>query len=83
MMAPVLSVIPNREILSFTNTHPALKGKFKYSSDGSQFDLKTKKSQNLFLKLLNDDFLQSELTKKYYESVAKDNIEEAVAESAA
>ena len=81
--SPVLSVIPNREILSFTNTHPALKGKFKYSSDGSQFDLKTKKSQNLFLKLLNDDFLQSELTKKYYESVAKDNIEEAVAESAA
>lgn len=81
--SPVLSVIPNSNILSFTNTHPALKGKFKYSSDGSQFDLKTKKSQNLFLKLLNDDFLQSELTKIYYESVAKDNVEAEDAENSA
>jgi hypothetical protein len=73
--SPVLGVIPNAEVISFTSTHPALKGKFKYSEDGSQLDLKTKKSQNLFLKLLNDDFLQSELTKRYYESVAKDDIE--------
>lgn len=73
--SPVLSVIPNSQVISFTNTHPALKGKFKYSSDGTQFDLKTKKSQNLFLKLLNDDYLQSELTKKYYDSVAKDGVD--------
>lgn len=72
--SPVLK-ISSSDILAFTNTHPALKGKFRYSSDNSQLDLKTKKSQDLFLKLLNDDFLQSELTKKYYESVAKDDIE--------
>lgn len=73
--SPVLNVIPNTQVISFTNTHPALKGKFKYSGDGSQLNLKTKKSQNLFLKLLNDDFLQSELTKKYYDSIAKDSVD--------
>lgn len=73
--SPVLNVIPNDQIISFTKNHPALKKKFKYNKDDSQFDLKTKKSQNLFLKLLNDDFLQSELTKKYYDSIAKDSID--------
>lgn len=75
--SPVLGRIPNTQIISFTSTHPALKGKFKYSSDGNKIELKTKTSQNLFLKLLNDDFLQSELTKRYYDSIAKDNIETA------
>lgn len=73
--SPVLGVIPNSQIISFTNTHPALKGAFKYSEDGNQLNLKTKKSQNLFLKLLNDDFLQSELTKRFYDSIAKDSME--------
>lgn len=81
--SPVLSVIPNNQIILFSNTHPALRGKFKYSRDGTQLNLNTQKSQNLFLKLLNDDFLQSELTKKYYESVAKDNVNEAQEEMAA
>lgn len=74
--SPVLGIIPNTQIISFTKNHPALKDKFKYSEDGNQFNLKTKKAQNLFLKLLNDDFLQSELTKLYYDSVAKDSIED-------
>ena len=72
--SPVLGVIPNATIIGFSNSHPALRGKFKYSADGNQLDLKTKKSQNLFLKLLNDDFLQSELTKIFYDSLAKDSI---------
>ncbi len=75
--SPVLGRIPNAQIIGFTNTHPALKGKFKYSDDGSQLNLKTKKSQDLFLKLLNDDFLQSELTKLYYDSIAKDSVNES------
>lgn len=75
--SPVLGKIPNEQIIGFTNMHPALRGKFKYSSDGTQINLITKKSQNLFLKLLNDDFLQSELTRLYYDSIAKDSIEEA------
>lgn len=75
--SPVLGRIPNSQIIEFTNIHPALRGRFKYSDDGAQINLKTKKSQNLFLKLLNDDFLQSELTRLYYDSIAKDNIGEA------
>ena len=75
--SPVLGVIPNSEIIDFTNTHPALAGNFKYSNDGSKLNLKTKKSQDLFLKLLTDDFLQSALTKLFYDSIAKDSIESA------
>jgi len=80
--SPVLGIIPNSAIISFTNTHPALKGKFKLNSNGTKLNLKTKISQNLFLKLLNDDFLQSELTKKYYDSIAKDTVEGEEAEVA-
>ena len=72
--SPVLGKIPNEQIIFFTNSHPALRGKFKYSDDGTQLNLKTKTSQNLFLKLLNDDFLQSELTNLYYDSIAKDSV---------
>lgn len=72
--SPVLGVIPNAQVITFVNTHPALRGKFKLSEDGTKIKLDTKISQNLFLKLLSDDFLQSELTKRYYESLAKDNL---------
>ena len=37
--------------------------------------LDTKTSKQLFIKLLNDDFLTSELTRLYYDSLAKDFIE--------
>ncbi len=77
--SPVLGKIPNAQVIGFTKSHPALRGKFKYSDDGSQINLKTKTSQNLFLKLLNDDFLQSELTRLYYDSIAKDSVDEAEA----
>ena len=73
--SPVLGKIPNRQVIGFTKSHPALQGKFKYSDDGRQINLKTKKSQSLFLKLLNDDFLQSELTRLYYDSIAKDSVD--------
>jgi len=73
--SPVLGVIPNEQVITFVNTHPALRGKFKLSEDGTKIKLDTKVSQNLFLKLLNDDFLQSELTKRYYASLAKDNLD--------
>lgn len=72
--SPVLGVIPNEQVIAFVDAHPALRGKFRLSDDGSQLRLDTKVSQDLFLKLLNDDFLQSELTKRYYASLAKDNL---------
>lgn len=73
--SPVLGVIPNAQVIAFVDTHPALRGKFKLSNDGLKIKLDTKISQNLFLKLLNDDFLQSELTKRYYASLAKDKLD--------
>ena len=72
--SPVLGIIPNQDIINFTKYHPALKDKFKYNAENTKINLNSKKSQNLFLKLLNDDFLQSELTKRYYDSIAKDSI---------
>lgn len=72
--SPVLGVIPNAQVISFVQTHPAVRGKFKLSPDGAKLRLDTKVSQDLFLKLLNDDFLQSELTKRYYASLAKDSV---------
>jgi hypothetical protein len=73
--SPVLGVIPNAQVIAFVGAHPALKGKFRLSDDGAKLKLDTKVSQDLFLKLLNDDFLQSELTKRYYASLAKDNLD--------
>lgn len=73
--SPVLKErIPNKEIIRFTKNHPVIKGKIKYNSDGSKIQLDTKVSKNLFVKLLNDDFLTSELTQLYYDSLAKDGI---------
>lgn len=77
--SPVLGVIPNEQVIAFISSHPALRGKFTLGAGGTRLKLDTKVSQNLFLKLLNDDFLQSELTKRYYASLAKDNMETDVA----
>ena len=66
--------IPKDVIVDFTKTNPGLKGAFKYSEDGTTIRLDTKKSKEAFVKLLNDAFLRSELTKEYYEARAKDSI---------
>lgn len=69
--------IPKEVIVEFTKNNPGLKGAFKYSADGQTIRLDTKKSKDAFVKLLNDAFLRSELTKEYYEARAKDNITNA------
>lgn len=69
--------IPKEVIIEFTKSNPGLKGAFKYSEDGQAIRLDTKKSKEAFVKLLNDAFLRSELTKEYYEARAKDNITNA------
>ena len=66
--------ITKEDIIRFTKNTPALRGKFKYSENGEKIRLGTKKSKLAFLKLLNDEFLHSELTKQYYEASSKDNI---------
>lgn len=71
--SPVFKV-PQADIIEFTKKHPFLKDKFNYTADGSQIELNTKRSQDSFVKLLNDDFLRSELTKIDYESPAKNRL---------
>ena len=66
--------ISKEAIIAFTKTIPALSGKFKYNTEGNAIRLDTKKSKDAFIKLMNDAFLHSELTKQYYEAKAKDNI---------
>lgn len=66
--------ISKKEIVEFTKSTPELAGKFKYSEDGTQIRLDTKKSKIAFLKLMNDAFLHSELTQQWYDASAKDNI---------
>lgn len=72
--SPVLGKVPNADIISFTKNYPRLKNKFKYTNDGSQIILSTKTTMEIFIKLLNDDFLSSELTRIYYDSIAKDEL---------
>lgn len=73
--SPVISLnISNEEIISFTKSNPGLIGQFKYSEDGKKIRLDTKASKIAFVKLLNDDYLRSELTKQDYNSIAKDRI---------
>lgn len=78
----ILRNIPNADIIHFATTHPALRGKIKFNADNTQITLDTRVSKNLFVKLLNDDYLTSELTSLFYDSLAKDGItvEEAEAE---
>ncbi|RSC92589.1 anti-phage protein KwaB [Tenacibaculum singaporense] len=73
--SPVLrNNIPNRAIITFTKTHPALRNKMGYSEDDSQIILKTNVSKMLFIKMLDDAYLTSELTNQFYESKAKDAV---------
>ena len=71
----ILHNIPNENIIAFAKSHPATKNRMRYTEDDSKFNLDTRVSKDLFIKLLNDDFLTSELTKLYYDSLAKDGIE--------
>lgn len=73
--SPVLkNNIPNNSIIEFTKNHPALISKMKYSEDGEQIILETKISKQLFIKMLDDAYLTSQLTEQFYESKAKDAV---------
>ena len=66
--------ISKEAILEFTKTTPELAGKFKYNEDGTKIRLDTQKSKISFLKLMNDAFLHSKLTKQWYDATAKDDL---------
>lgn len=74
--SPVIKLnIPNESIIDFAKSYPLTKKKIKLTEDGKKFFLDTRVSKDLFIKILNDDLLTSELTKLYYASLAKDGIE--------
>lgn len=78
--SPVLRAgVPNANIINFCKTFPKLVGKIRFNGDEDKIVLDTKVSKDLFIKLLMDDFLTSELTKYHYASVAKDSVDQAVA----
>ncbi|HMB99485.1 MAG TPA: Kiwa anti-phage protein KwaB-like domain-containing protein [Flavobacteriaceae bacterium] len=73
--SPVLrNNTPNAVIITFTKTHPALRNKMIYSFDDSQIIIETKISKELFIKMLDDANLTSELTNQFYESKANDAV---------
>ncbi|MDK9421735.1 DUF4868 domain-containing protein [Pectobacterium carotovorum] len=78
--SPVLQRgIENNKIILFCKNYPSLKGKIRFNEDETQILLDTKVSKDLFIKLLMDDFLISELTDNYYNSIAKDTVSIEVA----
>ena len=68
----VLGIVPNNIIIEFTKKHSYFH-KNPIKASGEKFILDTKKSKETFIKLLNDDFLKSELTNYEYEALAKNN----------
>ncbi|MBS0298576.1 MAG: DUF4868 domain-containing protein [Proteobacteria bacterium] len=74
--SPVMKAgITNSSIISFCKTFPKLIGKIRLNDKEDKIVLDTKVSKDLFIKLLMDDFLTSELTHYHYESLAKDSAE--------
>jgi len=73
-ISPVFQ-LPKEQIMSFVKGHLTLGVQFRFSTDGSKILLDTKKSQDFFIRLMNDDFLHSELTNFDYVTPAKDKLD--------
>jgi hypothetical protein len=74
--SPVIEKVTNEHILSFVEGHHLLGKKIKLNPEKTRMILDTKISQNYFMKLLNDDYLKSELTDLEYEAASKDFVTE-------
>lgn len=72
--SPVFN-LPTEHIMQFVRNHNILGNEFRYSDDETKILLDTKKSQNFFLRLMNDDFLHSQLTNYDYMTPAKDRLQ--------
>ena len=73
----VLDTVANDQIIQFIKQHQSLSKKIRINVADTQIILDTKVSQNFFMKLLNDDYLKSELTKFEYDADSKDLVEVA------
>jgi len=72
--SPVM-LLPMATVINFVSKHKPIMKKFRLSDDGKKLKLDTKVSRKLFLALMNDDFLTSELTNLYYAGLSKDKME--------
>jgi hypothetical protein len=73
---PVLKAgISGASIVQFCKTFPSLIDRIRFNDENNKVILDTQKSKDLFIKVLMDDLLTSELTKLHYASVAKDSVE--------
>jgi hypothetical protein len=72
--SPVFN-LPTERIMQFIRNHHILGNEFRYSVDETRILLDTIKSQNFFLRLMNDDFLHSQLTNFDYMTPAKDRLQ--------
>jgi hypothetical protein len=72
--SPVMQ-LPVETVIQFVRTYRPIMRKFRLSDDGTKLKLDTAVSKKLFLSLMNDDLLTSELTKLYYAGLAKDKME--------
>ncbi len=66
--------ISNRQLISFVSNNPKLKDNIETNEDHTKFKLRTNKHCDFFIKLLDDNFLKSELTLEEYEAIAKNNV---------
>jgi hypothetical protein len=71
--SPVFSV-PVAQVINFIKNHPELAGRLTLNGQESRVRLTTAVSKKLFFKLLNDDYLFSQLTELQYDSHAKDKL---------
>lgn len=67
----ILNVVNNEDIIRFAKEHAYLSRRLKVSDD-NKFELEKKTSQNVFIQLLDDAFLHSQLSSNDYLSPGKD-----------
>lgn len=72
--SPVLGQIDAQSIIDYVSQHKFLSTVLQINESGDKLVIKTKISQKHFIKLMSDDYLQSDLTKIMYDSLAKDKI---------
>lgn len=74
--SPVIKAgIPSTTIVNFCKTFPRLAGRIRFNENEDKVLLDTKVSKDLFINLLMDNYLTSELTSYHYTSVAKDSVD--------
>ncbi len=71
-ISKVLGAVPPARVVDFTKNNRFYAGKFRYSADGCKIELSSLTSIKMFLKLIGDDYLYSELTDSFYDVAVKD-----------